>query len=304
VDTATGIAEGTDMKDRVFNSGRVLLFLSGALVGLAPAWAQDSPAVRELLDRAQSKSQTEAVENLIRKLKGGDSRPSVPSAKPAEPNAPAAVKVDAEPEPSRSSPPRSVASKPEPPTQAGPEPPLVAISPPQPEPATQPPAAASLADSDPPKHSVATRTEQQLAPPAPVEAPPTAAPPVAAEVAGPLPSVDLEVHFDYKSAAITSRAVDLLTTLGQALADTRLVGQTFLIAGHTDARGGDAFNMKLSLARAEAVRAFLIRHFSIAPERLRTEGRGLRQLKNAQNPYAGENRRVQVTNLTPQTARP
>jgi outer membrane protein OmpA-like peptidoglycan-associated protein len=116
--------------------------------------------------------------------------------------------------------------------------------------------------------------------------------------------VDLEVHFDYKSAAITSRAVDLLTTLGQALADTRLVGQTFLIAGHTDARGGDAFNMKLSLARAEAVRAFLIRHFSIAPERLRTEGRGLRQLKNVQNPYAGENRRVQVTNLTPQTARP
>jgi len=124
------------------------------------------------------------------------------------------------------------------------------------------------------------------------------------EAAEPLPSVDLEVHFDYKSAAITPQAVDLLTTLGRALADTRLVGQTFLIAGHTDARGGDAFNMKLSLARAEAVRAFLIRHFSIAPERLQTEGRGLRQLKNAQNPYAGENRRVQVTNLTPQTARP
>jgi outer membrane protein OmpA-like peptidoglycan-associated protein len=124
------------------------------------------------------------------------------------------------------------------------------------------------------------------------------------EVAGPLPSVDFEVHFDYKSAAITSQSVDLLTTLGRALADARLVGQTFLIAGHTDARGGDAFNMKLSLARAEAVRAFLIRHFSIAPARLRTEGRGLRQLKNVQNPYAGENRRVQVTNLTPQTARP
>ena len=43
-----------------------------ALLAMAPAWAQDSLSVKELLDRAQIKLQTEAVEDLIRKLKAGE----------------------------------------------------------------------------------------------------------------------------------------------------------------------------------------------------------------------------------------
>ena len=43
-----------------------------ALLAMAPAWAQDSLSVKELLDRAQIKPQTEAVEDLIRKLKAGE----------------------------------------------------------------------------------------------------------------------------------------------------------------------------------------------------------------------------------------
>jgi len=123
-------------------------------------------------------------------------------------------------------------------------------------------------------------------------------------VAVPPPSVDLEVHFDYKSAAITSQAVHVLTVLGRALSDERLAGQTFLIAGHTDATGGAAYNLKLSQGRAEAVREFLIKHFSVQPNRLIAEGHGYRQLKNPRMPFAGENRRVQVTNITQQTPRP
>ncbi len=295
------------MKDRVFRPGIALLLLLAVLFTLAPVWAQDPPAVKELLERAQTKSQTEAVESLIRKLKGGDSRPSAPAAKTAEPAAPAAAKVDVAPAPSAPPPPPAIASEPapQPPSHAGPAPthdpapPPIAVAPTPSEPAAQP-AAVSPADTGPPTPAVAMTKDEQPPP----QAAPAAAAPLAIEVAKSPPSVDLEVHFDYKSAAITPQALDLLTTLGRALVDKRLAGQTFLIAGHTDARGGDAFNMKLSLARAEAVRAFLIRHFSIAPEQLRTEGRGFRQLKNARNPYAGENRRVQVTNITPQTARP
>jgi outer membrane protein OmpA-like peptidoglycan-associated protein len=133
--------------------------------------------------------------------------------------------------------------------------------------------------------------------------PPAPPPPAKAEVAQPLPSVDLEIHFDYKSAEITRGAMELLATLGRALADERLAGQTFAIAGHTDAKGGDAYNLRLSKARADAVRAFLIEHFAIAPDRLVAEGYGYRQLKNAREPLAAENRRVQVTNVTAQSAR-
>jgi outer membrane protein OmpA-like peptidoglycan-associated protein len=296
VDTVSGIAEGTAMDDRRSRLGRVRPFALAALValaGLAPAWAQEQPGVKELLNRAQLKSQTQAVEDLIRRLKGSDPRPSAPSAKPPEPALPAAAKAD----------PTPAAAKVEPPPQAA------SSAQPEPAPRLEPTAPAEPAPPQPPV-ATAPASEQPPPPAAPVAiTPPPAVPPPAvpsakAEVAEPLPSIDLEVHFDYKSAAITPQATDLLITLGRALADDRLAGQMFLIVGHTDVRGGDAYNVKLSQARAEAVRSFLIRHFSIAPERLRAEGHGFRQLKNAKDPYASENRRVQVTNITSQTARP
>lgn len=265
------------MNDRSLRLGHVWPFILAAFVALAPALAQERPGVKELLDRAQSKAQTQAVEDLIRKLKGGDAQQSTPLAKPLESSAPTGAKVDQTPE---------------------------AVPPAQPQPAIrlEPIAPAEANLTAPPVAPV-------LAQPPPPDAPtpPPAVPSANAEVAEPLPSIDLEVHFDYKSAAITLQATELLITLGRALADERLAGQMFLIAGHTDARGGDVYNVKLSRERAEAVRSFLIRHFSIAPERLRAEGRGSRQLKNARDPYASENRRVQVTNIssvTPQTARP
>ena len=48
--------------------------------------------------------------------------------------------------------------------------------------------------------------------------------------------------------------------------------------------------------RAAAVKDFLVRTFGIASDRLVAYGRGKSALKNTADPFAAENRRVQVVN--------
>jgi outer membrane protein OmpA-like peptidoglycan-associated protein len=76
--------------------------------------------------------------------------------------------------------------------------------------------------------------------------------------AEPLPTIDLEVYFDYNSAAITTKAEPQLDELGAALSDPRLKGATISIGGHTDGVGGDAFNKKLSERRAAMIKEYLV----------------------------------------------
>jgi outer membrane protein OmpA-like peptidoglycan-associated protein len=120
-----------------------------------------------------------------------------------------------------------------------------------------------------------------------------------AEIAGDesVPSVELEIFFDYDSATISEAALPKLLTLGDALSDEKLSGRTFLIAGHTDDRGSDVYNQQLSERRAQAVKDFLASKFKINPESLVAVGFGEAQLKNAADPAAAENRRVQIVNV-------
>lgn len=118
-----------------------------------------------------------------------------------------------------------------------------------------------------------------------------------AAVAKEKPTIDLEIYFDYKSATISSKAVPALITLGKALSSPDLKGSVFMIAGHTDAKGGEQYNLSLSEQRAEAVRQFLIQKFSLSAKSLMAIGYGKEQLKDPEHPYAGENRRVQIVNM-------
>lgn len=118
----------------------------------------------------------------------------------------------------------------------------------------------------------------------------------AAEIAKARPSIDLEITFDYNSDVIGPRAVPALVNLGAALRSGDLKGCVFLLAGHTDAKGNDSYNMDLSERRADAVRRFLVEKFSLAPENLIPIGYGMTQLKNPADPFGGENRRVQIVN--------
>jgi outer membrane protein OmpA-like peptidoglycan-associated protein len=118
-----------------------------------------------------------------------------------------------------------------------------------------------------------------------------------ATIAKDRPSIDLEIYFDYNSAEIASRSVPDLMNLGRALTNPSLQGAVFLLSGHTDAKGGQEYNQQLSERRAQSVRAFLAQNFSIPDDSLVATGYGKERLKNPANPFAAENRRVQVTNL-------
>jgi outer membrane protein OmpA-like peptidoglycan-associated protein len=111
------------------------------------------------------------------------------------------------------------------------------------------------------------------------------------------PSIDLEITFDYNSANISRKAQGAVAELGKALSNPTLKGGVFLVAGHTDAKGGDEYNQALSEKRADAIKRHLTEKFGIAAENLVTVGYGKTQLKNAANPTAEENRRVQVVNM-------
>jgi outer membrane protein OmpA-like peptidoglycan-associated protein len=111
------------------------------------------------------------------------------------------------------------------------------------------------------------------------------------------PSIDLEINFEYNSDTIGAKAAPQVTALGQALSSSELKGGTFVVAGYTDAKGGDAFNQNLSERRADAVRRYLAEKYQIDAANLVTVGYGKGRLKNSANPFAPENRRVQVVNM-------
>jgi outer membrane protein OmpA-like peptidoglycan-associated protein len=112
------------------------------------------------------------------------------------------------------------------------------------------------------------------------------------------PSIDLEVNFEYNSDNISSKATPQVSALGQALSSAELRGGTFVVAGHTDAKGGETYNQELSERRAEAVKRFLSEKYGIDASNLLTVGYGKTQLKNPSGPFSSENRRVQVINAS------
>jgi outer membrane protein OmpA-like peptidoglycan-associated protein len=108
--------------------------------------------------------------------------------------------------------------------------------------------------------------------------------------------IDLEIYFDYNSATITEKAEPQLDQLGEALRNPRMKNATVVVAGHTDAKGGEKYNEGLSDRRAAAVKKYLIDKLNVPEENLTTAGYGKRHLKNPDEPFAPENRRVQIIN--------
>src|SRR5467141_1339233 len=111
------------------------------------------------------------------------------------------------------------------------------------------------------------------------------------------PNIDLEINFDYNSADISKKSLPSVQALGKALTNPDLKGSTFVVAGHTDAAGGEAYNQDLSERRADSIKRYLTGKFSIAPADLVTVGYGKSKLKDQANPLAEVNRRVQVVNM-------
>ena len=115
------------------------------------------------------------------------------------------------------------------------------------------------------------------------------------------PAIDLEITFDYNSANISRKAAPAVEALGKALSNPDLKGSTFVVAGHTDSIGGEAYNQDLSERRADTIKRTLVEKFGIAGSDLVTVGYGKTKPKDAANPADPANRRVQVVNMTSQT---
>jgi OmpA-OmpF porin, OOP family len=105
------------------------------------------------------------------------------------------------------------------------------------------------------------------------------------------------IQFAFGSAQITPESSESLHNLGNVLNHELADQKSFLVEGHTDAKGGTRANAVLSRRRAEAVKDYLVRELSVSPSRLQVVGKGSSDPANRANPYAPENRRVIVVNL-------
>jgi outer membrane protein OmpA-like peptidoglycan-associated protein len=142
---------------------------------------------------------------------------------------------------------------------------------------------------DPTMRSIRIRPNQPPGGPASVES-------SAAITPAKKPAVALQIIFETNSAELTPTARKTLDVVGDALNSNELSEFAFAIEGHADPRGGTDLNLRLSQARAEAVRTYLVAQHRVDTKRLSAQGKGDRELMNKQNPTAPENRRVMIIN--------
>ena len=85
-----------------------------------------------------------------------------------------------------------------------------------------------------------------------------------------------DLLFDYDSATLRPAAVDSLQKLADLI--ERNPRSNFIIEGHTDSFGTPEYNARLSTARAESVKEWLVADASIDPNRIQTRGLGMTRL--------------------------
>lgn len=123
--------------------------------------------------------------------------------------------------------------------------------------------------------------------------PPLNRPPVADELIK-LPQLNVDIRFNPDSDVIRPESYKVLGRIADALAHPYLLEYKFIIVDHTEASGRRENNLRLSQRRASAVRDALATTFHISAKRVTALGLGEEQLRDAANPRASANRRVQV----------
>jgi outer membrane protein OmpA-like peptidoglycan-associated protein len=108
------------------------------------------------------------------------------------------------------------------------------------------------------------------------------------------------IRFGFNEAFVREEEVDNLDQIAAVIERiiVKYPREVFLIEGHTDAVGSDAYNAKLSKARAEAVKKALTTFYVIPAKNLQTVGLGERYLKIPTAEAEQENRRVSLSRAT------
>ncbi len=141
----------------------------------------------------------------------------------------------------------------------------------------------------PPPPAPAAAPPPKPAPAAPAPAPKPAAPAVVAQKV----TFAADAFFDFNKSVLKPEAKAKLDDLTGKLKGISL--EVIIAVGHTDAIGGEAYNQKLSVRRAEAVKAYLVSK-GIEPNRVYTEGKGKKQpvADNKTAEGRAKNRRVEI----------
>jgi OmpA-OmpF porin, OOP family len=133
--------------------------------------------------------------------------------------------------------------------------------------------------------------------PTPPPPPPPAAP-AAKPAAKPAPvankvTLAADVLFDFDKAILKNEGKAKLDDLAAKVKNINL--EVVIAIGHTDSIGSDAYNQKLSVRRAESVKAYLVSK-GVEPNRVYTEGKGEKQpvASNKTKDGRAKNRRVEI----------
>jgi OOP family OmpA-OmpF porin len=104
----------------------------------------------------------------------------------------------------------------------------------------------------------------------------------------------LNIKFDTNKADIKPQYRDELKKVGEFL--NEFPKARGVIEGHTDSVGRKASNMRLSQRRADSVRAYIIKNFNIAPDRISAKGFGPTRPVADNKTAAGkqQNRRIEA----------
>jgi len=102
-----------------------------------------------------------------------------------------------------------------------------------------------------------------------------------------------DVLFDFDKSVLKTEGKAKLDDLATKVNAINL--EVVIAIGHTDSIGSDAYNQKLSVRRAESVKAYLVSK-GVAPNRVYTEGKGEKQpvASNKTKEGRAKNRRVEI----------
>lgn len=106
----------------------------------------------------------------------------------------------------------------------------------------------------------------------------------------------IAVNFDLDSHRIRPEYYPALDSVAAAILSQQLTGYSFDVDGHTDLSGRLAYNIALSVLRAQAVVDYLAAR-GVPRQIMRPQGFGPLNLLNPGNPFGAENRRVEVTSI-------